>query len=67
MQLEKPLPAALASTDHPITRTTACLHREPCEHRRMIDDVRDKNGRRTGHVRCLECQAVFDDPYTGKR
>jgi hypothetical protein len=44
-----------------IKKTYSCLHR------RMIDDVRDDEGRRTGRVRCLECQTIFADPYMGNR
>jgi hypothetical protein len=36
-----------------------------CVHGRLIDDVLTKRGRRTGQVRCLECGAIFDDPYQG--
>lgn len=39
--------------------------RETCTHRRMIDDVRTRGGRRTGNVRCLECLEVIDDPHPG--
>lgn len=34
-----------------------------CTHQRMIDDVLTRGGRPTGKVRCLECEAIFDDPY----
>lgn len=37
-----------------------------CSHQRAIDDVRTR-GRRTGKVRCLECGAIFDDPYQGSK
>lgn len=36
-----------------------------CGHKRLIDDVLTRGGRRTGKVRCLECGAIFDDPYRG--
>lgn len=36
-----------------------------CAHQRLIDDVLTKSGKRTGKVRCLECRAIFDDPYKG--
>jgi len=36
-----------------------------CVHGRLIDDVLTKGGKRTGQVRCLECGAIFDDPYQG--
>ena len=36
-----------------------------CTHQRLIDDVLTESGKRTGKVRCLECGAVFDDPYQG--
>lgn len=39
---------------------TAC-----CLHGRLIDDVLNKERKRTGQVRCLECGAVFEDPYKG--
>lgn len=38
-----------------------------CMHQRMIDDVLTRDGRPTGKVRCLECEAIFDDPYKSKR
>lgn len=28
-----------------------------------LDDILTKGGKRTGKVRCLECRAIFDDPY----
>ncbi len=36
-----------------------------CTHQRLIDDVLTRGGRRTGKVRCVECGAVFEDPYLG--
>jgi hypothetical protein len=36
-----------------------------CAHQRLIDDILTKSGKRTGKVRCLECRAIFDDPYKG--
>jgi hypothetical protein len=38
-----------------------------CTHQRLIDDVLTKSGKRTGKVRCLECSAIFDDPYQGSK
>ena len=38
-----------------------------CGHQRLIDDIRTKDGKPTGKVRCLECLAVFDDPYNGRK
>lgn len=38
---------------------------ECCLHGRLIDDVLKADGNRTGQVRCLECGAVFEDPYRG--
>ncbi|MHC9064923.1 hypothetical protein ACYX34_19850 [Nitrospira sp. CMX1] len=38
-----------------------------CVHGRLIDDVLTKRGKRTSQVRCLECGAIFDDPYQGLR
>lgn len=34
-----------------------------CMHNRMIDDVLTARGKRTGKIRCLECQAVINDTY----
>ena len=36
-----------------------------CTHGRLIDDVLTKMGKRTGKVCCLECDAIFADPYQG--
>jgi len=38
-----------------------------CTHQRIIDDVLSRGGKRTGKVRCLECGAVFNDPYEGNK
>ena len=38
-----------------------------CSHSRMIDDVRDHDGKSTGHVQCIECGRVFEDPDRGTR
>ncbi len=38
-----------------------------CAHGRAIDDVLTRSGKRTGQVRCLECGAIFDDPYHGQK
>jgi hypothetical protein len=40
---------------------------QSCAHGRLIDEVRTRGGKRTGKVRCLECQAVIDDPYLGMK
>ncbi len=45
----------------------ARLRMKTCAHSRMIDDVRTAQGKRTGKVRCLECQAVINDPYQGTK
>ena len=39
------------------------LEEPSCAHQRLIDDVLTKRGKRTGKVCCLECRAIFDDPY----
>lgn len=39
----------------------------PCVHGRAIDDVLTRGKKRTGKVRCLECGAIFDDPYHGQK
>lgn len=36
-----------------------------CAHGRLIDEVRTRGGKQTGKVRCLECQAIINDPYSG--
>jgi len=54
----EPLTVPLAS------RTTST---KPCVHGRAIDDVLTRGKKRTGKVRCLECGAIFDDPYQGQR
>jgi hypothetical protein len=38
---------------------------DECTHMRLIDDVLNRAGKRTGKVRCLECGAAFEDPYQG--
>ena len=43
------------------------LSEQRCAHGRLIDEVRTRGGKRTGKVRCLECQAVIDDPYQGMK
>lgn len=48
----------------PAGRTTSI---NPCTHTRAIDDVLTRGKKRTGKVRCLECQAIFDDPYQGHK
>ncbi|GKS64584.1 hypothetical protein YTPLAS72_18880 [Nitrospira sp.] len=40
---------------------------QSCVHGRMIDEVRTRGGKRTGKVRCLECQAIIADPYQGMK
>lgn len=54
----------IQETDQKPCRTTSDLL---CAHQRIIDDVRTRGGKRTGKVRCLECGAIFDDPYRGSR
>lgn len=49
---------------HPAERTTPT---DPCAHSRMIDDVLTRSKKRTGKVRCFECQAIFDDPYQRRK
>jgi hypothetical protein len=49
-----------------IAQTGKVVPTRTCRHGRLIDDVLTKSGKRTGQVRCLECGAVFDDPYQGK-
>lgn len=55
-------------TETPSTQQTRKPVREKiCAHSRLIDDVRTAQGKRTGKVRCLECQAVINDPYQGTK
>lgn len=51
-------------TVQPASRTTST---NPCTHSRAIDDVLTRSKKRSGKVRCLECQAIFDDPYQGHK
>lgn len=51
-------------TVQPASRTTST---HPCTHSRAIDDVLTRGKKRTGKVRCLECGAIFDDPYQGSK
>ncbi len=44
---------------HPPASKTSCAHG------RLIDDILNNDGTRTGRVRCLECDASFDDPDHG--
>jgi hypothetical protein len=54
-----------------VTQTAQTLSKlasaSACAHGRIIDDVLTKQGKRTGQVRCLECGAIFEDPYQGFR
>ncbi|HXV67389.1 MAG TPA: hypothetical protein VD738_00575 [Nitrospira sp.] len=34
----------------------------PCTHGRVVDEVRDASGIKTGRLICLECHAEFPDP-----
>lgn len=43
--------------------TPDSIRTNPCVHGRAIDDVLTRTKKRTGKVRCLECGAIFDDPY----
>lgn len=38
---------------------------QACKHGRVIEDILTRGGKRTGKVRCLECGAIYDDPYRG--
>ena len=38
---------------------------EACTHSRMIDDVYDQDGARTGKMRCSECFAILDNLLKG--
>lgn len=51
-------------TVQPASRTTPA---NPCTHSRAIDDVLTRGKKRSGKVRCLECQAIFDDPYEERK
>ncbi|TKS59472.1 MAG: hypothetical protein EWM72_02040 [Nitrospira sp.] len=45
--------------------TSKVMPANTCSHQRLIDEVLTRDGERTGKVRCLECGAVFADPYWG--
>ncbi|MGE3976604.1 MAG: hypothetical protein AB7F94_03365 [Nitrospira sp.] len=47
------------------TETGIGFEATACAHQRLIDDILTRGGKRTGKVRCLECRAIFDDPYKG--
>ena len=49
------------------TPTVQLVPEQSCAHGRLIDEVRTRGGKRTGKVRCLECQTVIDDPYQGTK
>lgn len=57
----------LQNTEEESGMTTPTALNLACAHQRLIDDIRTRGGARTGKVRCLECGAVFDDPYRGQR
>lgn len=50
-----------------VQSTHASIRTNPCIHGRAIDDVLTRGKKRTGKVRCLECGAIFDDPYQGSK
>lgn len=52
---------------HSVQPLSHPVQTSPCVHRRAIDDVLTRSRKRTGKVRCLECGAVFDDPYQGSK
>jgi hypothetical protein len=45
------------------TDKTTAPKTHTCTHTRLIADVLTRNKKKTGKVRCLECRAIFDDPY----
>lgn len=47
--------------------TVHLVPEQSCAHGRLIDEVRTRGGKRTGKVRCLECQTIIDDPYQGTK
>lgn len=50
-----------------VQSTTNSIRTNPCVHSRAIDDVLTRAKKGTGKVRCLECGAIFDDPYQGSK
>jgi hypothetical protein len=38
----------------------------PCAHGRLVDEVRNADGIKTGQLVCLECRAEFPDPALEK-
>ena len=45
-----------------VNRPSTTISVKRCAHRRMIADVLDPDGQKSGTVRCLECSAIFLDP-----
>lgn len=64
MEKEHNVSEADAATSYLVEDT---IRTSPCAHSRAIDDVLTRSRTRTGKVRCLECGAVFDDPYQGSK
>ncbi|MFY4730899.1 hypothetical protein [Nitrospira sp. BLG_2] len=57
------MPTKAHATQDTVAETRVGLGEATCTHRRIIEDILTKGGKRTGKVRCLECRAIFDDPY----
>ncbi len=55
----------MEAVTEPITAQPGSPTRLPnrCTHSRAIDDVLTRGRKRSGKVRCLECNVIFDDPY----
>lgn len=60
-EMEEPMDTQLVQAIR--QETTIPSSQTHCDHQRLIDDVRTRNGKPTGKVRCLECRSIFDDPY----
>jgi hypothetical protein len=61
LETEAPMDSQLIQVPDRITEISVV--NTGCVHRRLIDDVRTRNGQPTGKVRCLECGTIFDDPH----
>lgn len=46
--------------DQEITGTPSAVQ---CAHQRLVAQVLNPSGAKTGKVRCLECESILDDPH----
>lgn len=53
----------IPNTDQVMNRAPSQMH---CAHQRLIAQVLTPSGKKTGKVRCLECESILDDPQRGQ-